>query len=69
MHFLFSNILGGLGEGLGASFAIKSLNEEVAVIESFKTRDTEPFEFHIYKRYNKLMIEEFDGNLDDWDDL
>ena len=49
--------------------AIKSLNEEVAVIESFKTRDTEPFEFHIYKRYNKLMIEEFDGNLDDWDDL
>ena len=49
--------------------AIKSINEEVAIIESFKTRDTEPFEFHIYKKYNKMTIEEFDGNLDDWDDL
>ena len=34
MHFLFSNILGGLGEGLGASFAIKSLNEFLQTLES-----------------------------------
>ena len=34
MHFLFSNILGGLGEGLGASFAIKSLNEFLQTLEN-----------------------------------
>ena len=34
MHFLFSNILGGLGEGLGASFAIKSLNECLQTLEN-----------------------------------
>ena len=34
MHYLFSNILGGLGEGLGASFAIKSLNEFLQTLES-----------------------------------
>lgn len=33
MHYLFSNILGGLGEGLGASFAIKSLNEFLQTLE------------------------------------
>jgi len=34
MHYLFSNILGGLGEGLGASFAIKSLNEFLQTLEN-----------------------------------
>ena len=34
MHFLFSNILGGLGEGLGASFAIKSLNDFLKTLEN-----------------------------------
>ena len=34
MHYLFSNILGGLGEGLGASFAIKSLNEFLQSLEN-----------------------------------
>lgn len=34
MHFLFSNILGGLGEGLGASFAIKSLNDFLQTLEN-----------------------------------
>lgn len=34
MHYLFSNILGGIGEGLGANFAIKSLSEFLKTLEN-----------------------------------
>ena len=33
MHYLFSNILGGLGEGIGAIFAAKSLDDFLKTLE------------------------------------
>lgn len=49
--------------------AIRQVNEDVGIIESFKTRDAAPFDFHFYRRFNKMTIEELDDNLEDWDNL
>jgi replicative DNA helicase len=47
--------------------AIRSLNEMCGVVESFKTRDAEPFKFQFNKKYSKMYIEELDDS--GWNDV
>jgi len=49
--------------------AIKSIDNDIGIIESFKTRDAAPFSFHFRKKYDKMTIEELEDNLDDWDNI
>jgi hypothetical protein len=43
--------------------AIRSVSDENGIIESFKTRDGEPFEFHFEKQYSKMNIIEMSGDM------
>lgn len=49
--------------------AIRSINKDIGKIETFKTRDASPIEFHFNRKYNKMLIEELDDSFDDWDDV
>jgi replicative DNA helicase len=49
--------------------AIRSISDTTGKIESFKTRDAAPFEFHFTKRYSCMKIEELDDNLSSWDNV
>ena len=46
--------------------AIRSISDENGIIESFKTRDGEPFEFHFEKQYDKMNIIEM--SQDSWEE-
>ena len=49
--------------------AIRSMSETTGKIESFKTRDAAPFEFHFTKKYSCMQILELEDNLGAWDSL
>lgn len=49
--------------------AIRSLSESTGKIESFKTRDAAPFEFHFTKKYSCMQIIELEDNLQAWDSI
>lgn len=49
--------------------AIKSISDTTGKIESFKTRDAAPFEFHFTKKYSCMQILELDDNLGSWDNV
>lgn len=49
--------------------AIRSLSETTGKIESFKTRDAAPFEFHFTKKYSCMKIVELEDNIQSWDSL
>lgn len=49
--------------------AIRSMTDMTGKIESFKTRDAAPFEFHFNKKYACMLIQELDDNTGAWDNL
>ena len=49
--------------------SIRSLSETTGRLQSFKTRDAAPFDFHFTKRYSSMKIEELKEDLDSWDNL
>lgn len=54
-----------ISDHLDWGIAIRSISDENGVIESFKTRDGEPFEFHFEKQYDKMNI--IETSKEDWD--
>jgi len=46
--------------------AIRSIDQMNGIVESFKTRDAEPFSFQFNKKYSCMWIQELD---DGWDDI
>lgn len=49
--------------------AIRSISDTTGKIESFKTRDAAPFDFHFTKKYSCMTIVELEDNLQSWDAL
>ncbi|MFW6007764.1 MAG: DnaB-like helicase C-terminal domain-containing protein [archaeon] len=49
--------------------AIRSLSDSTGKIESFKTRDAAPFEFHFTKKYSCMQIIELEDDLQAWDSI
>ena len=49
--------------------SIRSISETTGRMQSFKTRDAAPFDFHFTKRYSCMKIEELKDDLDSWENL
>ena len=58
-----------IGDHIDWGIAIKSISDSSGKIESFKTRDAAPFEFHFNKKYSQMLIMELDDNLKQWDQM
>lgn len=48
---------------------IMSTSEDYGVMQSFKTRDAEPFKFSFKKKYDRFLIQEMEESQDVWDQL
>jgi replicative DNA helicase len=49
--------------------AIRKVSDDVGIMESFKTRDAAPFEFHFNRKFSKMLIEELDDDIQQWDSV
>jgi replicative DNA helicase len=55
-----------ISDHLDWGIAIRSVSDNTGIIESFKIRDGEPFEFHFEKHYDKMNI--IEQSKDEWDE-
>lgn len=58
-----------VADHLDWGIAIRSISESTGRIESFKARDSAPFEFHFTKKYDYMRIMELEDNLGQWDSI
>jgi replicative DNA helicase len=49
--------------------AVRSISKETGKMESFKTRDAEPFSFSFSKQYDKMKMVEIEDNDSAWTDM